>query len=70
MFSWLKSFLVGGWILFWAFFWSFNEAIWFFVVPDVLLTCIALFSLCKALFAVGWATIGATLGGGVMYFLG
>ncbi len=47
--------------------WGFAEATLFFIVPDVVLTWIALSSLRRALLACGWAVVGAVLGGGMMY---
>lgn len=41
-------------ILLLGFLWGFSEALWFFVIPDVLLTLVALFSLRRALMAMGW----------------
>jgi hypothetical protein len=46
-----------------AFLWGWSEATWFFIVPDVLLTLLALRSLRTALVACVWATIGAIVGG-------
>ncbi len=36
----------------------------------MILTIIALYSFRRALYAVGWATFGAMVGGGVMYWIG
>lgn len=50
-----------------SFLWGFSEAIWFFIIPDVFLTFIALFSLKRALIGMGWAIFGAMLGGALLY---
>ncbi len=46
-----------------AFLWGLAEATFFFIVPDVLITCLALKSLKSALLASLVAALGATLGG-------
>lgn len=51
-----------------AFLWGFAEATLFFIVPDVLLTFIALRSLRSAIIASAFAVIGAIVGGVLMYF--
>ncbi|QFT31291.1 hypothetical protein FIV00_12435 [Labrenzia sp. THAF82] len=43
--------------------WGFTEATLFFIVPDVLLSSLALTSLKKALLACIWASLAAALGG-------
>jgi membrane protein YqaA with SNARE-associated domain len=48
--------------------WGFAESTLFFIVPDVLLSAIAIRDLRKALFASVLATLGAMAGGSVMYF--
>jgi len=50
-----------------AFFWGFAEGTLFFIIPDVLLTLTALFSLKKALLQVVATTSGALLAGLVMF---
>lgn len=50
-----------------AFLWGFAEATLFFIVPDVLLSLIALTSRRRALLASGFAVLGALLGGWLMY---
>lgn len=50
-----------------AFLWGFSEAVWFFIIPDIFLTLIALFSLKRALLGMGWTILGAMLGGGLLY---
>ena len=50
--------------------WGFAEATLFFVVPDVLLSWIALNHPRKAWIACGWAVGGTLVGGTVMYTWG
>lgn len=50
--------------------WGFAEATLFFIVPDVLLTWIALSNLRRAVVACLWALAGALLGGLIMYSWG
>lgn len=52
-----------------AFAWGLAEATVFFIVPDVLLTCLGLKSLKQALTASVFAALGATLGGVVIWQL-
>jgi membrane protein YqaA with SNARE-associated domain len=54
-------------ILLVAFVWGWSEATFFFIVPDVLLTLLALRSLRTALIACLWATVGAIVGGAMTY---
>jgi membrane protein YqaA with SNARE-associated domain len=53
-----------------AFAWGFAEATLFFIVPDVLLTAVALHDGRKALWCCVWAVIGAAIGGTILYFWG
>jgi|ERR1041384_15857 membrane protein YqaA with SNARE-associated domain len=53
-----------------AFAWGFCEATFFFIVPDVLLTLIAVRSLKPALKATVAALAGALIGGAFMYLFG
>jgi membrane protein YqaA with SNARE-associated domain len=53
-----------------AFGWGFAEATLFFVVPDVWIGLLALFSWRAGLRAVVWAVIGALAGGALMYGVG
>jgi len=53
-----------------AFAWGLSEAIWFFIVPDVLLTVIACRSLRAGSFAAVAALAGALVGGALMYRAG
>jgi len=50
--------------------WGFAEATLFFVVPDVWIGLLALFSWRAGLRAVVWAVIGALAGGALMYGVG
>lgn len=52
-----------------AFLWGFAEATFFFIVPDVLLTRFALQDLRRALLGCLWATLGAVVGGCILWFL-
>jgi membrane protein YqaA with SNARE-associated domain len=47
--------------------WSFAEATFFFFIPDIYLTRIALFDLRKALLACVFSAVSACVGGAVMY---
>lgn len=58
-----------GWMIF-ALSWGFAEATLFFVVPDVLLTIIALKSGKRAIKACFGALAGALIGGTIMYLWG
>jgi membrane protein YqaA with SNARE-associated domain len=49
--------------------WGLAEATFFFIVPDVLLSWIALRSFKKALWACLWALLGALLGGVLIWYL-
>jgi membrane protein YqaA with SNARE-associated domain len=48
--------------------WGFAEATVFFIVPDVLISRVALRDLRGALVASGWALVGSLLGGTVLWF--
>jgi membrane protein YqaA with SNARE-associated domain len=50
--------------------WGFAEATFFFVVPDVWISLLAMFSWRAGLRAVAWAVVGALIGGTLMYGLG
>jgi len=50
--------------------WGVAEATFFFIVPDVLLSWIALRSYRRAMICCVWATVGALLGGLVIWALG
>ena len=53
-----------------ALLWGFAEATLFFLVPDVLLSYVAVRNLRESFPACGWALLGAVLGGGAMYLWG
>ena len=53
-----------------ASFWGIAEATFFFIVPDVLLSWIALRSYKRALLACCWTTGGALLGGSILWYIG
>ena len=53
-----------------AFVWGFAEATLFFIVPDVLLSWLALRSSRQALLSCLYALTGALLGGGMMWLVG
>ena len=50
--------------------WGFAEATFFFVVPDIWIGLLALFSWRAGLRAVAWEVIGALVGGTLMYEVG
>jgi hypothetical protein len=50
-----------------SFLWGFSEAVWFFIIPDIFLAFIALFSLKRAFIAMCWTIFGAMLGGAILY---
>jgi hypothetical protein len=58
------------WVLWIGFAWGFAEATLFFIVPDVLLTLVALYSLRRSARVIAWILLGALAGGTVMFFLG
>lgn len=53
-----------------ALIWGFAEATLFFIVPDVWIGLLALFSWRAGLRAVAWAVMGALIGGALMYGVG
>jgi len=53
-----------------AWFWGFSEATVFFIVPDVLLSWLAIDSYKRALVASLWVLCGALVGGCLLWFLG
>lgn len=53
-----------------AMIWGFGEATLFFIVPDILITLLALQQLRRALWASLYVAIGAVFGGIVMYYWG
>lgn len=54
-------------IFLFAFLWGWSEATFFFIVPDFLLTLLALRAPRVALTACLWATLGAVVGGAMTY---
>jgi len=53
-----------------SFLWSLFEAIFFFIVVDVFLSLVSLESLKNGFKALGFALLGAIVGGAIMYSLG
>src|SRR5260221_10321320 len=58
------------WILWLGLFWGFAEATLFFIVPDVLLTLVALFSFRRSAQLMACILVGAVAGGSVMFLFG
>ncbi|HET9840046.1 MAG TPA: hypothetical protein VFR84_17600 [Candidatus Angelobacter sp.] len=58
------------WVLWTGFLWGFAEATLFFVVPDVLLTFVALYSPRRSLKLIATILAGALAGGTLMFYLG
>jgi hypothetical protein len=58
------------WILWLGLFWGFAEATLFFIVPDVLLTLIALFSFRRSARVLACILLGALAGGTLMFLFG
>jgi membrane protein YqaA with SNARE-associated domain len=58
------------WILWAGLVWGFAEATLFFIVPDVLLTLIALFSFRRSARVLMCIMVGALAGGTIMFYLG
>ena len=50
--------------------WGLAEATLFFIVPDVLLSWIALRSFKQAMWACAWALLGALVGGALIWYVG
>ncbi len=63
-----SSFLFGAAALWIGFLWGLAEATLFFIVPDVFLTLVALFSLRHSAKVLGCILLGAITGGSIMYF--
>jgi membrane protein YqaA with SNARE-associated domain len=57
-------------ILWAGFTWGFAEATLFFIVPDVLLTVVALFSFRRSAQVLAAILLGALCGGAIMFYLG
>lgn len=64
------TFVHRRWILWAGVAWGFAEATLFFIVPDVLLTLVALYSLRRSLKLVAFILLGALMGGTVMFYQG
>ena len=58
------------WVLWAGFLWGFAEATLFFIVPDVLLTLVALFSFRRSARVLACILLGALGGGTIMFYLG
>ena len=58
------------WVLWLGLFWGIAEATLFFIVPDVLLTLIALFSFRRSARVLACILIGALAGGTIMFYFG
>jgi membrane protein YqaA with SNARE-associated domain len=58
------------WVLWVGFVWGFAEATLFFIVPDVVLTLIALFSFRRSVQVLACILLGALAGGTIMFYLG
>jgi len=58
------------WVLWAGCLWGFAEATLFFVVPDVLLTLVGLYSLPRSAKLIAFILLGALMGGTVMFYLG
>jgi membrane protein YqaA with SNARE-associated domain len=59
-----------SWVLWVGFVWGLAEATLFFIVPDVLLTLVALFSFRRSVRVLVCILLGALTGGTIMFFLG
>src|SRR5260221_4366767 len=57
------------WILWLGLFWGFAEATLFFIVPDVLLTLVALFSFRRSAQLMACILVGAVAGGSAMFLV-
>jgi pimeloyl-ACP methyl ester carboxylesterase len=64
------GFIQKPWILCAGVVWGFAEATLFFIVPDVLLTLVALYSFRRSAKLVAFILLGALAGGTVMFYLG
>jgi len=64
------EFVSRRWILWVGFFWGLAEATLFFIVPDVLLTLVALFSFRRSARVLACILLGALCGGTIMFYLG
>src|SRR5215471_2801119 len=66
----MPEFVSRRWVLWAGFFWGLAEATLFFIVPDVLLTLIALFSFRRSARVLACILLGALAGGTIMFYLG
>jgi len=66
----IPPFTLRNWILWAGFVWGFAEATLFFIVPDVLLTFIALYSFRRSIKVLAFILIGAVGGGNLMFVIG
>lgn len=66
----ILNFIARPWILWAGFIWGFAEATLFFIVPDVLLTFVALYSPRRSIKLVAFILLGALAGGTLMFHLG
>jgi membrane protein YqaA with SNARE-associated domain len=64
------EFIARPWVLWAGFVWGFAEATLFFIVPDVLLTMVALFSFQRSARVLACIMLGALAGGTIMFYLG
>src|SRR5579864_4026571 len=64
------AFTLGPWSLWAGFIWGFAEATLFFIVPDVLLTFIALYSFRRSVKVLAFILLGALVGGTLMLYAG
>lgn len=53
-----------------SFLWGFSEATLFFIVPDVLISFIAVRHFKRSLYSIIFTLVGALLGGSLIYFIG
>lgn len=56
-------------IIFFSFFWGYNEGIWFFIVPDVILSYAALLGFKKAIGCTLAALLGSIAAASTLYFV-
>jgi membrane protein YqaA with SNARE-associated domain len=64
------EFIFRSGVLWAGFAWGFAEATLFFIVPDVLLTLVALFSFRRSARVLACILLGALAGGAIMFYLG
>jgi len=66
----MPEFISQSGVLWAGFAWGFAEATLFFIVPDVLLTLVALFSFRRSARLLACILLGALTGGAIMFYLG